>query len=141
MNYHKNELCGLDGRWLGVETRNVAVHGVERVKKTDGERQFRTSRVESHKKRRRGWRNLTRRSASGTCNMTNIPPDLKYSKTHEWLRSLPDGSIEVGITDHAQEALGDLISVDLLGVGRRVAAAELYATVESVMTAVRGCAI
>jgi glycine cleavage system H protein len=67
--------------------------------------------------------------------MTNIPPDLKYSKTHEWLRSLPDGSVEVGVTDHAQEALGDLISVDLPELGRRVVETEPYAVVESVKTA------
>jgi glycine cleavage system H protein len=67
--------------------------------------------------------------------MTNIPPDLKYSKTHEWLRSLPDGSIEVGITDHAQEALGDLISVEVPKLGRRVVEGEAYAVVESVKTA------
>jgi glycine cleavage system H protein len=64
--------------------------------------------------------------------MTNIPPDLK---THEWLRSLPDGSIEVGITDHAQEALGDLISVEVPELGRRVVEGEAYAVVESVKTA------
>jgi glycine cleavage system H protein len=67
--------------------------------------------------------------------MTNIPPDLKYSKTHEWLRSLADGSIEVGITDHAQEALGDLISVEVPKLGRRVVEGEAYAVVESVKTA------
>jgi glycine cleavage system H protein len=67
--------------------------------------------------------------------MTNIPPDLKYSKTHEWLRWLPDGSAEVGVTDHAQEALGDLISVDLPEPGRRVVETEPYAVVESVKTA------
>jgi glycine cleavage system H protein len=67
--------------------------------------------------------------------MTDIPPDLKYSKTHEWLRSLPDGSIEVGITDHAQEALGDLISVEVPKLGRRVVEGEAYAVVESVKTA------
>lgn len=67
--------------------------------------------------------------------MSNNPLDLKYTKTHEWLRSLPDGSVEVGITDHAQEALGDLISVDLPEVGRRVVAAEAYAVVESVKAA------
>jgi glycine cleavage system H protein len=67
--------------------------------------------------------------------MINIPPDLKYGKTHEWLRSLPDGSIEVGITDHAQEALGDLISVEVPKLGRRVVEGEAYAVVESVKTA------
>jgi glycine cleavage system H protein len=67
--------------------------------------------------------------------MTDIAPDLKYSKTHEWLRSLPDGSIEVGITDHAQEALGDLISVEVPKLGRRVVEGEAYAVVESVKTA------
>ena len=67
--------------------------------------------------------------------MSNIPSDLKYSKTHEWMRLLADGTVEVGITDHAQEALGDVISVELPEIGRRVVEAEAYAVVESVKAA------
>ena len=41
--------------------------------------------------------------------MSNIPADLKYTKSHEWVRTLANGNVEVGITDHAQGALGDLV--------------------------------
>ena len=43
--------------------------------------------------------------------MSQIPADLRYTKSHEWLRTLPDGSVEIGITDHAQQSLGDLVFV------------------------------
>ncbi|HUN24707.1 MAG TPA: glycine cleavage system protein GcvH [Steroidobacteraceae bacterium] len=67
--------------------------------------------------------------------MSEIPADLKYTKTHEWVRTLPDGTVELGITDHAQHALGDLVFVELPELGRRLAASEPYAVVESVKAA------
>jgi glycine cleavage system H protein len=67
--------------------------------------------------------------------MSKVPPDLKYTKTHEWLRSLPDGTIEIGITDHAQHALGDLVFVEVPEEGRAVKAGEPCAVVESVKAA------
>ncbi|HEV3285919.1 MAG TPA: glycine cleavage system protein H, partial [Steroidobacteraceae bacterium] len=45
--------------------------------------------------------------------MSNVPKDLKYTKSHEWVRALPDGTLEIGITDHAQHALGDLVFVEV----------------------------
>lgn len=65
----------------------------------------------------------------------NIPADLKYAKTHEWARLADDGLVTVGITDHAQEALGDIVFLDLPQAGRRVAAGEECAVVESVKAA------
>lgn len=60
-----------------------------------------------------------------------IPADLKYTKDHEWARI--DGDIATfGITDHAQEALGDIVFVELPEVGRTIDAGEAYAVVESV---------
>ena len=67
--------------------------------------------------------------------MSNVPADLKYTKTHEWLRTLPDGSIEIGITDHAQHLLGDLVFVEVPETGRAVKAGEPCAVVESVKAA------
>jgi glycine cleavage system H protein len=67
--------------------------------------------------------------------MSKIPPELKYTRSHEWLKSLPDGSVEIGISDHAQEELGDLVFIDLPQVGRRLAAGEACAVVESVKAA------
>ena len=67
--------------------------------------------------------------------MSKVPADLKYTKSHEWLRTLPDGSIEVGITDHAQHALGDLVFVEVPEAGRAVKAGEACAVVESVKAA------
>ena len=67
--------------------------------------------------------------------MSNIPTDLKYARSHEWLRQLPDGTVEVGISDHAQEALGDLVFVEVPEVGRTLAAGESCAVVESVKAA------
>ena len=43
--------------------------------------------------------------------MSNVPPELEYTDAHEWIRRLPDGIAEVGITDHAQHALGDIVYV------------------------------
>ncbi|HVC31494.1 MAG TPA: glycine cleavage system protein GcvH [Steroidobacteraceae bacterium] len=67
--------------------------------------------------------------------MSNVPSDLKYTKTHEWLRTLPDGTVEVGITDHAQHALGDLVFVEVPESGRRLSVGEPFAVVESVKAA------
>ena len=67
--------------------------------------------------------------------MSQLPADLKYTKSHEWLRTLPDGTIEVGITDHAQSALGDLVFVEVPEKGRAVAVGEACAVVESVKAA------
>ncbi|MGH8529327.1 MAG: glycine cleavage system protein GcvH [Nevskiales bacterium] len=67
--------------------------------------------------------------------MSKIPAELKYVKSHEWLRSESDGSVTIGITDHAQNALGDLVFVEVPQVGRAVKAAEACAVVESVKAA------
>src|ERR1700761_1389049 len=67
--------------------------------------------------------------------MSNVPADLKYTKTHEWLRTLPDGTIEIGITDHAQHALGVLVLVEVPDTGRALKAGEPCAVVESVKAA------
>lgn len=65
----------------------------------------------------------------------NVPTGLNYTDTHEWLRAESDGTVTVGITDHAQAALGDLVYVDLPKAGRMVAAGEACAVVESVKAA------
>ena len=67
--------------------------------------------------------------------MSNVPADLKYTKSHEWVRALSDGSVEIGITDHAQHALGDLVFVEVPDVGRQLKAGEACAVVESVKAA------
>lgn len=67
--------------------------------------------------------------------MSMTPADLRYTKSHEWLRTLPDGSIEIGITDHAQQALGDLVFVEVPEAGRKLAAGDACAVVESVKAA------
>jgi glycine cleavage system H protein len=67
--------------------------------------------------------------------MSNVPSDLQYTKTHEWVRTLPDGTVEIGITDHAQHALGDLVFVEVPEAGRTVAVGEASAVVESVKAA------
>ena len=56
--------------------------------------------------------------------MSNVPAELKYSKEHEWLRKEADGTYTVGITEHAQELLGDMVFVDLPEVGATVSAGE-----------------
>jgi len=67
--------------------------------------------------------------------MSNAPKDLKYTKTHEWIKQLADGSVEIGITDHAQHALGDLVFVEVPEAGRVVTPGEPVAVVESVKAA------
>ncbi|MDD5297755.1 MAG: glycine cleavage system protein GcvH [Rhodocyclaceae bacterium] len=65
----------------------------------------------------------------------SIPADLKYTKSHEWAKLESDGTVLVGITDHAQEALGDIVFLELPEAGRVVAAGEECAVVESVKAA------
>ena len=67
--------------------------------------------------------------------MSQIPQELKYTRSHEWLRQEADGSLTVGITDHAQDSLGDLVFVELPEVGAELAAGEAAAVVESVKAA------
>src|SRR5437899_7008517 len=67
--------------------------------------------------------------------MSKVPADLKYTKSHEWVRALADGTVEVGITDHAQHALGDLVFVEVPEAGRVVKPGEPCAVVESVKAA------
>src|SRR5215467_5722465 len=67
--------------------------------------------------------------------MSNVPKDLRYTKSHEWVRTLADGTVEVGISDHAQHALGDLVFVEVPEAGRTVSAGEACAVVESVKAA------
>ena len=65
----------------------------------------------------------------------SIPADLKYTKSHEWVRLEADGNVAVGITDHAQELLGDMVFVETPTVGRKLAPSEECAVVESVKAA------
>lgn len=67
--------------------------------------------------------------------MSNIPAELKYVASHEWLRLEEDGTITVGITDHAQDLLGDVVFVELPEVGTTVAVDDEIAVVESVKAA------
>lgn len=67
--------------------------------------------------------------------MSNIPQELKYAKSHEWVRSEADGSVTIGITDHAQGLLGDMVFVELPEVGSDVSTDEDCAVVESVKAA------
>src|SRR5262245_7240086 len=66
--------------------------------------------------------------------MSNVPADLKYAKSHEWVR-VSGGTATVGITDHAQQELTDVVFVELPEPGRKVKAGEACAVVESVKTA------
>ncbi len=63
------------------------------------------------------------------------PTNLKYTATHEWVRTEADGTVSVGITDHAQELLGDMVFVENPAAGRKVKAGEECAVVESVKAA------
>jgi glycine cleavage system H protein len=67
--------------------------------------------------------------------VSNIPNDLRYTKSHEWVRQAPNGTLEVGISDHAQSALGDLVFAEVPDAGRKVNAGEACAVVESVKAA------
>jgi glycine cleavage system H protein len=65
----------------------------------------------------------------------NLPQDLRYTESHEWVRREADGSVSVGITDHAQEQLGDIVFVEAPKPGRKVKAGEAVGVVESVKAA------
>src|SRR4051812_48140258 len=65
----------------------------------------------------------------------NIPADLKYTESHEWVRAETDGTVTVGITEYAQDALGDIVFVDLPAVGKSFTAGDDAAVVESVKAA------
>ncbi|MFG1490713.1 glycine cleavage system protein GcvH [Oceanospirillum sp. HFRX-1_2] len=67
--------------------------------------------------------------------MSNIPGNLKYTASHEWVLDNGDGTVTVGITDHAQDQLGDVVFVELPEVGREVDAGEEFSLVESVKAA------
>ena len=67
--------------------------------------------------------------------MSNIPDDLRYTKTHEWVRDNGDGSYTVGITEHAQELLGDLVFVELPEIDAEYGAEDECAVIESVKAA------
>jgi len=64
-----------------------------------------------------------------------LPQDLRYTESHEWVRREKDGSVAIGITDHAQEQLGDIVFVEAPQVGRKVKAGEAIGVVESVKAA------
>ena len=67
--------------------------------------------------------------------MSEVPTELKYTKSHEWIRQEADGTVTIGITDHAQELLGDLVFVELPEAGSDVNAADAVCVVESVKAA------
>jgi glycine cleavage system H protein len=67
--------------------------------------------------------------------MSNVPPNLRYAKSHEWLRVEADGTATVGITDYAQSSLGDITYVQLPKVGAVLKAGETFGVVESVKAA------
>lgn len=67
--------------------------------------------------------------------MSEIPGDLRYTKSHEWVKVEEDGNLTVGITDHAQEALGDLVFVEVPEVGVTFQSGDACAVVESVKAA------
>lgn len=67
--------------------------------------------------------------------MSQIPAELRYAKSHEWVRAETDGSVTVGITDYAQNSLGDITYVQLPKVGTNLAAGAVFGVVESVKAA------
>lgn len=67
--------------------------------------------------------------------MPNLPDNLKYATSHEWVKLEDDNVVRIGITDFAQQALGDLVYIQLPAIGRNVAVKEQCAVVESVKTA------
>ncbi|MGH8558984.1 MAG: glycine cleavage system protein GcvH [Methylococcales bacterium] len=68
--------------------------------------------------------------------MSNIPSDLKYTEDHEWAKLESDGTVKVGITDHASKELGDLVYVELLKTGQDLSAGDAFGTLESVKAVV-----
>jgi len=67
--------------------------------------------------------------------MSNVPTELKYTKSHEWIQDLGDGTVNIGITDHAQTLLGDLVFIELPELDSEMEAGEECAVVESVKAA------
>ncbi|HRP25016.1 MAG TPA: glycine cleavage system protein GcvH [Thauera sp.] len=67
--------------------------------------------------------------------MSKVPAELKYTKSHEWIRVEADGTLTIGVTDHAQEALGDIVFLELPEAGRKLSAGEACAVIESVKAA------
>lgn len=67
--------------------------------------------------------------------MSNIPDELLYTSSHEWMADNGDGTVTIGITDHAQELLGDIVFVEAPDVGRNLDAGEEYTVIESVKAA------
>ncbi|QTF91022.1 glycine cleavage system protein GcvH [Halomonas sp. BM-2019] len=67
--------------------------------------------------------------------MSSIPANLRYAESHEWVRDNGDGTVTIGISDHAQQALGDVVFVELPEVGRTLALKEEFGVVESVKAA------
>ncbi|MFL9873848.1 glycine cleavage system protein GcvH [Paraburkholderia megapolitana] len=67
--------------------------------------------------------------------MSNVPADLKYTEEHEWIRTEADGTLTVGITDHAQSTLGDIVFLELPAVGKSVKEGDAIGVVESVKAA------
>jgi len=67
--------------------------------------------------------------------MSNVPANLKYAESHEWILDNGDGTATIGITDHAQELLGDVVYVELPEVGSQTTATEQFSLVESVKAA------
>jgi len=67
--------------------------------------------------------------------MSDLPTDLKYTNSHEWVQKNDDGTITMGITDHAQDLLGDLVFVELPEVGESFGKEDQFAVVESVKAA------
>ena len=65
----------------------------------------------------------------------SIPADLKYTESHEWVRTEADGTLTVGITDHAQEALGDIVFFEVQELGKTLEAGDTVAVIESVKAA------
>ncbi len=65
----------------------------------------------------------------------NVPKELRYTESHEWLRREADGTLSVGISDHAQEQLGDIVFIEAPKPGRKVVAGEAVGVVESVKAA------
>ncbi|NOX77171.1 MAG: glycine cleavage system protein GcvH [Gammaproteobacteria bacterium] len=67
--------------------------------------------------------------------MSNVPNELKYTKSHEWVRAEEDGSVTIGVTDHAQDLLGDMVFIELPEIEANYTAGEECAVVESVKAA------
>ncbi|MCB8889900.1 glycine cleavage system protein GcvH [Vreelandella malpeensis] len=67
--------------------------------------------------------------------MSNLPSNLRYAKSHEWVLDNADGTVTIGITDHAQQALGDVVFVELPEVGQTVSKGSEFGVIESVKAA------